>query len=83
MNNFNKVFLVIKKKCTAQQRFAEISCCPTIAKEAGVSNDRLPSYLAHLQDMGLIKYSIADNYIHLTAKGHKEDNVSELVIKSF
>ena len=82
MSNFNKVFLVVKKKCTEQKNFAEINCFPTIAKEAGVPKDKLSLYLNHLQEIGLIKYSMDENYIYLTAQGHKQDNVDKVEIKS-
>lgn len=79
MSNFNKVFLVVKRRCAAQKKLAEINCFSTIAVEAGVAENKLPLYLGHLQEMGLIKYSVADNYIHLTAKGNNQDNIGDII----
>jgi hypothetical protein len=75
MNNFNKVFSVIKNQCEKQKSLAEISSFETVAKEAGVSMDRLPVYLNHLQDIGLIKYSVTDKYIYLTSLGQKQQSL--------
>jgi predicted transcriptional regulator len=75
MNNFNKVFLVIKKHCQDQKRIAEIDCFEAIAREANVPMSRLPLYLHHLQEAGLIKYSIAQKYIHLTLFGKQHDTL--------
>lgn len=72
MTNYNKLFNAIKTECEGQRSFAEISNFENIAKQAGLPLDKLPVYLNHLQDMGLIKYSIADRYIHLTSAGHKQ-----------
>jgi len=76
MNNFNKVFLSIKKQCGKQKNLAEINNFDAIAKEAGVPADKLPLYLNHLQDIGLIKYSLADKFIYLTAFGKKLEKIT-------
>jgi hypothetical protein len=73
MSSFNKVFSVIKRHCEKQKLLAEIRGFAAIAKEANVPIDKLPVYLDHLQDMGLIKYSVSEQYIYLTSLGKKQD----------
>jgi len=79
MNNFDKVFTVIKSQCARQTKFAEISNFEALAGEAGVDVTKLGLYLDHLQRICLIKYSIADKYIYLTPLGKKQDKVPEEV----
>ena len=75
MNNFNTVFLAVKRRCQKQQKIAEISCFEDIASDAKVPLAKLPLYLNHLQEIGLIKFSIADKYIYLTAFGNKQEKL--------
>ena len=77
MSNFNNVFTAIKGQCGKQISFAEISCFETIAKEADVPISKLPLYLNHLQDVGLIKYSIMDKFIHLTPFGRTQEKLTK------
>ncbi|MCW3124315.1 MAG: hypothetical protein JWQ38_3807 [Flavipsychrobacter sp.] len=77
MNNLDKVFSALKKQCERQKTFAELNNFDLVAKEAGISVDKLPAYLKHLQDIGLIKYSIEDNYIYLTRQGHERKTMLE------
>jgi len=79
MNNFNKVFSVIKKQCETQKSMAEINSFETVAKEAGIPLDKLPQYLTHLQDIGLIKFSLKEKYIHLTSFGRKQHPLINVV----
>jgi hypothetical protein len=76
VSNFNKVFLAIKNRCESQKRLAEISCFEAVAEDAGVPINKLPMYLSHLQDIGLIKYSIREKYIYLTALGKKQESLA-------
>jgi predicted transcriptional regulator len=75
MNNFNKVFMVVRDQCQKQKKLAEVSCFEVIAKEASVPLNKLGIYLNHLQDMGLIKYSMADKYVYLTSFGKKHETL--------
>jgi hypothetical protein len=75
MNNFNKVFLVVKRECEKQKHIAEITSIDLIAKETSIPVHKLSQYLDHLQQIGVIRYSIADKYIHLTTLGRKKDTV--------
>ena len=75
MNNFNKVFLVVKSQCEKQKSFAELSNFDIIAKEANVPLDKLPVYLSHLQEIGLIKFSMTEKYIHLTSFGKRQQTL--------
>jgi len=77
MNNVDKVFSIIKRDIEKQRRFAEINDFENIAMGANVHVNLLPQYLAVLQDRGLIKYSLKDKYIHLTALGKKHKIVAE------
>ncbi|MCD6013301.1 MAG: hypothetical protein K0Q79_3163 [Flavipsychrobacter sp.] len=70
-NNFDNVFAIIKQECEKQKSFAEISCFDRVALAAGIPLHKLPLYLSHLQDTGLIKYSMKEKYIYLTSLGHK------------
>ena len=72
MSNFNAVFLAVKKQCENQKNFAEVHSFEAIAKDAKVPLDKLEIYLNHLQDMELIKFSMEEKYIHLTAFGKKQ-----------
>jgi len=73
MNNFNKVFLAVRKHIEKQKLLAEINSLDTIAKEVNIPLDKLPIYLDYLQDLGLIKYSLEEKYIHLTEFGKKQE----------
>ena len=75
MNNFNKVFLVVKAHCEKQKNLAEVRTFDTIARESGVPLSKLPMYLEHLQKMDLIKYSMEEQYIYLTAFGKKQEQL--------
>ena len=75
MNNFNAVFTAIKTEAAKQKGFAELNCFETIAKMANVSLHKLPTYLEHLQYLGLIRYSLDEKYIHLTATGNKLEKI--------
>lgn len=72
MNDHQKVFNVIKTECEKQKHISQITCFEHIAVHAGIAPDKLPSYLDHLQDIGLIKYSATDRYIYLTTFGRKQ-----------
>jgi hypothetical protein len=75
MNKFNSVFTAIKAECEKQKGLAEIHCFEKIALNAGVSILKLPDYLEHLQDSGLIRYSTAEKYIYLTVFGRKQETL--------
>jgi len=72
MNSFNAVFMAIKNHCAGQKHIAEIDCFEQIAKEADIPLTRLPLYLDHLQNIGVIKYSLKEKYIYLTTFGMKQ-----------
>ncbi|MCD6013342.1 MAG: hypothetical protein K0Q79_3204 [Flavipsychrobacter sp.] len=46
--------------------------------ESRCAAHKLPLYLSHLQDIGLIKYSMKDKFIYLTALGHKTAAIQPL-----
>jgi hypothetical protein len=73
MNNFNKVFLVVKAHCEKQKNLAEVHSFDAIAREAGVPITKLDMYLDHLQKLDLLRYSREDKYIYLTVFGKKQD----------
>jgi hypothetical protein len=77
MNNFNRVFLAVKSQCGTQKRFAEVSNFEAIAKEANVPVGGLETYFKHLQDLGLIKYSMKERYVHLTTFGNKQEKLTK------
>ena len=77
MNNFNTVFLVVKKHCREQKKFAATNCFEIIAEEANVPLDKLPIYLDHLQGIGLIKYSMSEKFIYLTSFGKKHEKLTK------
>jgi len=80
MSNFDNVFAAIKAECAKQQKFAELSCFDLIAARAGVPETKLSLYLGHLQQVGLIRYSLADKYIYLTALGKALDQVPQSAV---
>jgi len=73
MDDFDRVFFAVKKECGKQTKFAEVYSLEIIAKESKIPLNKLPLYLHHLQELGLIKYSVNDNYIYLTALGKKKE----------
>jgi len=75
MSKFEKAFLIIKRLSARQTKIAEISNFDVIAKELDVPVGRLGLYLDHLQEIGLIRYSAAEQYIYLTEKGRKTESV--------
>jgi len=75
MNNFNKVFLAIKKHCEKQKLLAEINSLEAIAEEVNIPVSKLGLYLDYLQGLGLIKYSISENYIYLTSFGKTQEKL--------
>lgn len=72
MNNFNRVFLAVKNQCGKQKLLAEVDSFEAIAEEANVPVASLEDYFSHLQNLGLIKYSMKERYVHLTAFGKKQ-----------
>ncbi|MCD6013769.1 MAG: hypothetical protein K0Q79_3631 [Flavipsychrobacter sp.] len=82
MNRFNEVFLAIKKQCFKQRHIAEIDCFEKVAKEAKIPLDKLHTYLKHLQDIGVIKYSVNDKYIYLTTFGRKQETLMRQIIEN-
>jgi hypothetical protein len=76
MSEFNRLFIVIKANCERQKSLAEISCFGKIANESGIPVEKLNFYLDKLQQLGLIRYSIPDQYIYLTAFGKKQKQLS-------
>jgi predicted transcriptional regulator len=75
MNDFNRVFMVIKKHCEKQKLIAEVNSLEVIAKDTKIPVDKLPLYLDYLQEAGLIKYSLTEKYIHLTTFGKKQESL--------
>ncbi len=75
MNNFNTVFLAVKKYCGDKGVTEDSSCFEAISKATKIPLNRLDFYLTTLQDLGLIKYSITDGYIKLTAFGKKQERL--------
>jgi hypothetical protein len=75
MSVFNRVFLVVKRHCGKQKNFAELHSFEDIARDANVPLNKLKKYLDHLQELGLIKYSMAasDQYIYLTSLGKTQE----------
>jgi hypothetical protein len=71
MDSFDRVFFVVKKECEKQKKFAEVYPLDIIAKDCDIPLTKLGLYLGHLQDLGLLKYSIADKYVYLTSLGKK------------
>jgi predicted transcriptional regulator len=74
MNDFNKVFLAIKKQVEKQNKLAEVGF-QSISKDSKIPIKKLPEYLDYLQDAGLIKYSTDEQYIYLTAFGKKQESL--------
>ena len=83
MNTFNKVFLAIKEESGKMDKLTEINCVEEIAIKAGVPLADIGLYLSHLQEMGLIKFSIKDSYIYLTSFGRKHDTLEKDNLKTY
>jgi predicted transcriptional regulator len=75
MNNFNKVFDVVKNRCTTTGKISGDNKLQEIAAEVGVSTDRLHFYLDCLQETGVIKYIPQKRSISLTEKGIQAQRV--------
>ncbi len=75
MSNFNKVFRAIKALSAKQRRMAELTSFDAIAKEAKVPLSSLEGYFKHLQDIGVIKYSMEERFVHLTSLGSTHDDL--------
>ena len=75
MNDFNTVFLAVKKHIEKQKLLAEVNCLEIIAKDANVPIGKLPVYLDYLQEAGLIKYSMSEKFIYLTSFGKKTEKL--------
>jgi hypothetical protein len=75
MNNFNNIFLAIKKHCDKDGVLKAPDCFETIAKEVGVPVAKIDFFLNTLQELQLIKYSVSDHYIKLTSFGRKQERL--------
>jgi hypothetical protein len=69
MSDFKEIFSIIVSHCTEQKSKDLYNCLETIATEAAVPIDKLDMDLRMLQGFGLIKYSMANNHIHLPEIG--------------
>ena len=74
-NNFNRVFLTIKKHCEEKPFKPEKAIFETIAIDANVSLFLLQYYLDLLQNLGFIEYSFADNFLCLTSFGKRQAGI--------
>jgi hypothetical protein len=68
---FEKVYAAIKNYCKEDPW--KTDCFDIIAKSAGLPMESLELYLDLLNDFGLIKYSLAEQYIYLTKDGRNVD----------
>ena len=75
MDNFNAVFLAVKKYCGDSGITGDADCFEAISKELNVSPDSLDSYLIILQNLGLIRYSITEIYIKITPFGSRQEKL--------
>jgi hypothetical protein len=73
MNNFNQIFLAVKKHCS--DGCSEDGRFYNISETANVPIEKLDFYLSTLQDLGLIKYSWKNQTIHLTNFGKKQQRL--------
>jgi predicted transcriptional regulator len=71
MNNFNKIFEIVKEKCRESESdsISGIDQYRKIAGEAGISLERLHFYLECIEHIGVIKYSPESRAITVTSKG--------------
>jgi hypothetical protein len=75
MNIFNVVLAAIRLRC-AQTDVPYADCFDFIKEKIDVKyHENLDFYLDFLQDLGLIKYSIADRHITLTARGRATETL--------
>jgi len=76
MNNFIKIFSVIKKYCSDPETMQK-SQLDKIVTEVGTVNGlgNIYYYLDILQDLGMIMYSVHANAIMLTEKGLKTEKL--------
>ena len=75
MNNFNNVFLTIRKYCGDKGMMEGKGIFERVAKETDIPVARLMFMLNTLQDLQLIKYSTEENYIKLTSFGKKQERL--------
>jgi Mn-dependent DtxR family transcriptional regulator len=75
MNNFNNVFLIIKKYSGEKGMMEGKGIFERIARDANITPAKLVFVLKTLQDLGLIKYSTEGEYIKLTAFGKKQERL--------
>lgn len=75
MNNFNSIFIIIKKHCGSNGTIDGPDCFEKIAHEAGIPLNKLDFFLNTLQNLDLIKYSSQEHYIKLTYFGKKQQRL--------
>lgn len=75
MNNFNHVFIAVKKHCDETGVAGGQDIFEKVASEAGVPILKIDFILNTLQNLQLIKYSIEEHYIKLTAFGKKQERL--------
>ena len=75
MNNFNKIFTIIKKHCG--ENHAQEPCLEKVETEMVITAGMNPlyEYLDVLQDLGLIEYSVHSKTIFLTEKGKQTEKL--------
>ena len=75
MDNFNAVFLAVKKYCGEMGITGDANCFHAISEELAVTPDHLDGYLEILQNLGLIRYSTTEVYIKITPFGARQEKL--------
>jgi len=76
LNNFDNVFLAIKKYNSDDNFDVNENCFEIIARSANIPLKKLNFYLSALKDFGLIEYSWDDSFVHLTLFGRNQNRLS-------
>jgi Mn-dependent DtxR family transcriptional regulator len=72
MNNYNKVFRVIKKQCQADDPTNKTVCFEAISDELHMRPEGIEFYIHSLSEIGLVSYSQEEKTVSLTSAGKKE-----------
>ena len=75
MNNFDTVFAAVKEQCGKNDGIEGLKNFEQICKTAKIPLNRLDFYLNTLESVGLLKYSMDNEYIKLTPYGKMKRKV--------
>ncbi|MCD6012512.1 MAG: hypothetical protein K0Q79_2374 [Flavipsychrobacter sp.] len=75
MNNFNNVFLCIKKHCHEKGMMHGTDIFEKLSEDTKIPVSKIEFILTTLQNLELIKFSLEEHYIKLTPFGKKQERL--------